>query len=109
MPHKKIRLLLPALLLSSGCASSGLFPGFATHNKAADNSGGQAVAHDPANDPSRQSAWTARPGSPDGQNGTWTNPYANRSPADLLADSEQSRRAGNLTSARLACEQALRL
>ncbi|MBI3860286.1 MAG: tetratricopeptide repeat protein [Planctomycetia bacterium] len=109
MPQKKIRLLLPVLSLLSGCASPGLFSGFGSHNKAADSAGGQAVAHDPANDPARQTAWTARPGTPDGRNGAWTNPYANRSPADLLADSEQSRQTGNLTSARLACEQALRL
>ncbi|HEY3964678.1 MAG TPA: tetratricopeptide repeat protein [Planctomycetaceae bacterium] len=110
MPHHEFRLLIPALLVLGGCASPNLFSGLTSRNKAASTTADQAKASDnQATEGSPPSTWTAQAGAPDSRANIWSNPYANRSPVELLAESEQSRRTGNLTSARLACEQAIRI
>jgi tetratricopeptide (TPR) repeat protein len=111
MAYLLFRLLVPALVLVvSGCASTNLFSGLSTRNKAGAAPSDQSAG--PENLPQDRgppSNWMAHDDVLDGRVKANPNPYANRSPAELLEESEQNRREGHLASARLACEQAIRI
>jgi Tfp pilus assembly protein PilF len=112
MPHQYLRLfVLAALGVLSGCTSPNLFSGLSPRNRQAASTPAEPSTTGeglPA-DNEMPARLTIPPAKSNARKTPWRNRQSQPTASQLLAESERERQAGQLISARAACEQALKL